>query len=351
MIRVAKLSSDEMVVLTRHIRDKATLPSIRERAQAIILAANSTKTDVIAVSFGRQPRAVRGWLTDWNTYKFASLFTGYIDNQNAAKLSKEQKLEIALILQNSPSEQALPKAFWDIPSLKKYIKAEFQIAYESKESYRAILKYADLSFKYPDTFDRHRDEDQVRLRIWEITEEIKKLRANGYSIFCADEVRIEQETEIRRAWLKKGQRTIVKINRQKESQSYLGFLDQEQFRCFVYKLDWQNSEEILKAMGRFLSYFPDQKIAIIWDNASWHRSKKLKAELRTGGILERVHLIAMPPYAPDENPIEHVWNTAKKHTANIQDDTFIETKTRFENFVRNKTFKYSFRGINRQHFQ
>ena len=49
-----------------------------------------------------------------------------------------------------------------------------------------------------------------------------------------------------------------------------------------------------------------KKIAIVLDNAPLHKSKEIREQLRQGGLMERVHLIAMPPYAPDHNPIEHV---------------------------------------------
>lgn len=58
--------------------------------------------------------------------------------------------------------------------------------------------------------------------------------------------------------------------------------------------------------------------------------------------MERVHLIAMPPYAPDYNPIEHVWNTAKQAVANIQQNTFAQTKQAFSDFVASRPFRYSF---------
>lgn len=58
------------------------------------------------------------------------------------------------------------------------------------------------------------------------------------------------------------------------------------------------------------------------------------------GLLERVHLIAFPPYAPDENPIEHVWNDAKDKIANFQRETFAETKSAFVSHITGRKFKY-----------
>ncbi len=103
-----------------------------------------------------------------------------------------------------------------------------------------------------------------------------------------------------------------------------------------------NSTEVLKVFKEFLKLYPDKRIAIVWDNAPFHKSKEIRQELRKNGILERVHLIPMPPYAPDENPIEHVWNTAKQKVANIQHETFNETKLAFANLITSQKFKYSF---------
>jgi transposase len=349
MIRIEQLTADEKWALRQQIKHSKII-LIREKAIAVMASNVGNSAIEIAEFMGKDIQAIRSWLKGWNSQKFASLFSGHKNNNNAAKLTSVQKEEIRQALLLPPSEYGIPKEFWDVPSLKKYIRAEFTVAYESRQSYYFLLKYSDLSFKYPNKFDVRRDEIMVKARIKQIGEEIVPiLKDDNWELFCADEVRLEQEAEIRRAWLKKGERTIVKANRTKQHQNYIGFLSQRyDHRCFLYKLDWGNSEEILKAMKRFLANFPNKRIAIIWDNAKFHTSKQIKEELKRGGILERVHLIAMPPYAPDENPIEHVWNEAKKHSANIQYDKFEQTKSRFENFVRNKPFKYTFRGINRQ---
>lgn len=90
----------------------------------------------------------------------------------------------------------------------------------------------------------------------------------------------------------------------------------------------------------FLQEYPNKKICIIWDNASFHKGLKIREALQAGGTLERVHLIAMPPYAPDCNPIEHVWNVAKGAIANIQYDTFEKTRTAFTDYIQSRKFNY-----------
>lgn len=316
---------------------------VRLKAQAILLAANGVNTDIIARTFDRKPRTIELWLRSWITYRMASIFTGHTDNNNAGKLTKEQLVEIKQVLQSPPSEQNLPKEFWDVPQLKTYVTATFGVTYESDRSYRFLLKFSNLSFKYPDTFDLRRDEVLIKERMKEIKTEIAPLLADeAWEVFACDEAKMQQDAIIRKVWLKKGERTVVKVNRKQEYQSYISFLNQKNGACEVYEMPWQNSEEVLVAMKLFLANHPVKKLCIVWDNAPFHKSKRIKEELAKGGIMERVHLIAMPPYAPDNNPIEHVWNTTKQNVANIQQDTFEKTKQAFSDFVASRPFMYSF---------
>ena len=350
MIRIEKLTVDEKWAIKRQIK-QTPLILIREKGQAVLMADNKLSVPTIADIVGKDVQVIRQWLKDWNERKLSSLFSGHEHNTNASKLTPMQKIEVKQALQSPPSDYGIPKEFWDVPTLRKYLRAEFDVVYECPQSYHFLLKYSDLSFKYPSTFDRRRDEELVASRVREIGKEIQALLKDAsWEVFCSDEVRLEQEAEIRRAWLKRGERTIVRVDRSHECQNYIGFLSQKTTRCFLYKIDWGNSEEVIKATSRLLSFFPNKRIAIVWDNARFHRSEEIRRALMRGGMMERVHLIPMPPYAPDENPIEHVWNEAKKHSSNIQYDNFEQTKSRFENFIRNKAFRYTFRDVNKKYF-
>jgi hypothetical protein len=60
------------------------------------------------------------------------------NNQHAAKLTRNQKLELKTTLQQPPSDQGLPKEFWDVPTIKEYVSAEFGVVYESVQSYHYL---------------------------------------------------------------------------------------------------------------------------------------------------------------------------------------------------------------------
>lgn len=336
------LSGLEKRLLREHAKS-SPLVLIRFKAQAILIATKDMAVEDIGDILDRKAYTVAQWLRDWHKRRLSSVFTGHKDNNNAGKLTREQLKAVRQTLQRPPSATGLPKEFWDVPQLKQYVKTEFDVVYESEQSYHFLLKFSNLSFKYADTFDRKRSEVLIEERMKAIQAELAPLMAdNAWEVFACDEVRMQQEAIIRRAWLKKNERTIVKVNCKKESQSYIGFLNQKTFACEVYEMEWQKSSEVLKAYEAFLKQHPDKKICVVWDNASFHKSKEIREQLKAGGLLERVHLIAMPPYAPDNNPIEHVWNTAKQHVANIQHEAFAQTKQAFSDFVASRPFRYSF---------
>jgi hypothetical protein len=50
---------------------------------------------------------------------------------------------------------------------------------------------------------------------------------------------------------------------------------------------------------------PSDRIIMVIDGAGWHCSEALKAP-------DNIYLLKLPPYAPELNPIEHVWDELRE---------------------------------------
>lgn len=286
-------------------------------------------------------RTVTRWLKDFSDHRESSLFSGNVKNENASKLTREQKQEIKKTLSQAPNDQGLPVEFWNVPKLKEYLSAVFGVLYESNQSYHFLLKFSNLSFKYPDKLSPRRDGVLIEKRIKEIREEISPLISDpDWVVLAADETRLQLESEIRRAWLTKGKRTIVKTERSKEHQNYLGFLDQRYGTCQVFEIDRGNQIETIKVLKKLVDQYPDKRVCVVWDNAKWHKGKLLRSNLSEDKSLERLHLISFPPYAPTHNPIEHVWQYAKSKISNRHEYPFQEIKQDFLASITNRVFDY-----------
>ena len=65
-----------------------------------------------------------------------------------------------------------------------------------------------------------------------------------------------------------------------------------------------------------LGQFPNQRLLILWDGASYHRSQEVRGflnEINQSLPTEqwKIHCIRFAPNCPSQNPIEDIWLQAK----------------------------------------
>jgi transposase len=339
VIKIA-LTKEEIFLLELHYSGAGSR-LIRERAHAGLLSDDGYSVPEIAKILRRDENTIRDWLHAFASSRIASIFPRYKNNTNASKLTKEQKEEIKKTLAKPPTDSDIPQEFWTLPTLKEYISGRFGVVYESDRSYHYLLEYAGMSWKLPSTFDQRRDEAYVTERMKEIRKKLKRLsRDKNTVILSADEARINWETETRRAWLKRGEKTVLKVTRDKIGQSYFGAWNHDNHVCHLIPLVWQNQETMIEALTQLTGIYANKKIVILWDNARWHKGRKLREKLKKGKPLQNIHLINYAPYAPDMNPQEHVWKYGKEMISNQTFETFDALKKYFESAISSKIFDY-----------
>lgn len=337
---------DERKVLLNWKKRSDTMTLIRLKAEAVLYASMGVSVEIIAASVDRSQRTVSEWLSDWKYHRLQSVVTAHARNQNAAKLTREQKADLKKVLESPPSEAGVSADFWDVPALEDVVKTEFGVEYESDSSYQLLMRFLGMSFKKPDPFDKRRDEAKIASRMEEIKEQVRDLLAEGYEVYTVDEVRVEHEAETRRMWLPRGERTKIKVDRKKSAHSFFGALSLTEKKMKIYPIvGQQNAEQSILMLSRLQRETPGKKIAAVLDNASFHHAKDLTKLFSPGEALERITPIFLPPYAPDHNPTEHVWNAAKGYISNLQRDTPEETFSAFMTYVTSRVFDYDFEHL------
>ena len=311
---------DEQRVLLNWKKRGDTMTLIRLKAEAILYSSKDVSVEIISELVDRSQRTVSEWLSDWSYYRLKSVVTEHSGNQNAAKLTREQKEDLKSVLKSPPSESGISANFWDVPALEDVVKTRFGV--------------------------ERRDEAKIAARMHEIKEQVRRLLDAGYEVYTVDEVRVEHEAETRRMWLPRGERTKLKVDRKKSAHSFFGALSLTKNKMKIYPITGQqNAEEITLMLARLQRETPGKKIATVLDNASFHHAKALTSLFSPGEVLERITPIFLPPYAPDHNPTEHVWNAAKGHISNLQRDTPEETFSAFINYVTGRKFDYDFEHL------
>lgn len=339
MLKITDISKEEESLLHEH-RKKSETGLIRERAHAILLLCQGrSAVDVASILFVNED-TVREWIHGFKEIRIASIFPKYKGNGNASKLSSQQKKEIVETLSKPPSERGIPGAFWSVGALKTYLSAEYGVVYESDRSYHHLFAISNFSYKLPDAFDKRRNDSLVEERMQEIHTELLKYTGDEWACFAADESSIVWETELRKAWLKKGEKTIIKADRIKQRQNYFGALNLRSGQHTLVPLIWQNTTTMIEALRALTEVYPNKKLCIIGDNARWHRSKELRELLGEGKEFSHIHFIWLPPYAPDNNPQEHVWKVGKDAIANRTYSSFKELVATFEAALTGRLFHY-----------
>jgi hypothetical protein len=114
----------------------------------------------------------------------------------------------------------------------------------------------------------------------------------------------------RRSWSKVGERTIID-NQQEYVNRYLySAIDPINGNNFhMIGFSDINTFSTNKFLENLKKEYKDYHLIIIWDNAAFHKSKKLKNEDLT--------IIFLPSYSPELNPVERFFQEIRKVTANM----------------------------------
>ena len=85
------------------------------------------------------------------------------------------------------------------------------------------------------------------------------------------------------------------------------------FECFEGKMESLRFIEFLKSLRESAGV----PIVVIVDGGSYHKSKSVINFVEEEGSLLKIKLVLLPPYSPELNPDEQVWNQAKKRLGQI----------------------------------
>jgi transposase len=130
---------------------------------------------------------------------------------------------------------------------------------------------------------------------------------------------------VRATWAPKGQTPVLRHRFSWTRLSMSGALAYrpdggEAALVFQIKEGAYNTDSLIEFLTDLHDHFGGEKVTLIWDGLSSHKSKQMKAWIAT----QRHWLLVepLPGYAHDLNPIEQVWGNVKTvELANLCPDT------------------------------
>ena len=118
-------------------------------------------------------------------------------------------------------------------------------------------------------------------------------------------------------WGKTDERIEVPVVNERQRQTYFGALDYRTKECWTQAYDTGNSQFTIEFLRYLQAQYPQKRLALVWDGATYHRSNELKAYLRSvnQGLAQEswnITCIRLAPNAPEQNPVEDIWLQAKR---------------------------------------
>jgi transposase len=125
-------------------------------------------------------------------------------------------------------------------------------------------------------------------------------------VFFFDESRFGLKPTLGRCWARKGVRVSAAVN-----PSYKNFYvyssvspsTGEPFHLFLPNVNTEMMNIYIREMA---AAYAESEIMLVMDQAGWHKSKKLE-------VPQNIHFHLLPPYSPELNPVEKLWQWLKRH--------------------------------------
>jgi transposase len=304
--------------------DHATLEAMRTRAVASVQAGESP--EVVAKALRINRTTIYIWLAAYRRGGWNGLKAKPVPGRPPKLDAKKLNWIFNTVTQKNPLQLRFQFALWTCEMIAKLIRDKYGIKL-SRQSVGRLLAQLGLSCQKPLYQALERNEALVKQWLRKEYPAIKALAIKQKAeIYFGDAAHVRSDHHAGRTWGKIGETPIVQATGARYGFSMISAITAKGHMRFMMIEGGVNSDVFIEFLKRLL-IGADRKIFLIVDRGPAHISKKTKAFVEDlGGALT---LFYLPPYSPDLNPDELVWNHVKTNsvgrTATIDKRSFKRT--------------------------
>ena len=288
--------------------DHKTREQIRFRAVKMVEAGESPERVIKALGFHRS--AIYQWIAKYREGGVDALKTRKITGRPTKLTGSQIKKIYDIITSKNPLQLKFEFALWTREMIKELIYDRYKIKL-SIVSVGRLLKKLGMSPQKP--LRRAYQQDKERVDRWLSREypQIRKMaRKEKAEIFFADEASIRSDYHSGNTWAVKGQTPVVKTTGARFSVSMISAVNARGYLRFMTINGRLNSEIFIDFLKRLI-HNVENPIYLIVDNHPVHKSIKVRKFVQS--TKGKLRLFYLPPYSPELNPDELVWNHVKNH--------------------------------------
>lgn len=290
--------------------DHKTLEEIRIRAVERVQAGESPEVVIRALGFTRS--CIYTWLAKYRAGGWGALKARALKGRPLKIRPAQIRWLYQTVTGKSPLQFRFEFALWTREMIRVLLRERFQLKM-SLASVGRLLKQLGLTCQRP--LFRATEQDPERVRAWREREypEIRdQARKTGAEIYFGDEAGVRSDCHAGTTWGIKGQTPVVHSTGRRSSVNMISAVSARghlRFMAIEGKVNGLVFTEFLKR----LMHGAVRPIFLILDGGSYHRSRSMKDYVAS--LDGKLRLFFLPPYAPQLNPDEQVWNYVKHHGA------------------------------------
>ena len=268
-----------------------------KRVTALLGIGREEPVRVVAAGVGVSPSTVDAWLRACLLEGVAGLRVQWRGGR-PRQLTKTQRQRLAEIIEAGPEAAGFPTGCWHALLIQQVIHREVGVT--SNVQYLAtLLGSLGFSFQKARFVSDHLDE--VARAAW-LAYTFPAWRAQaeaaGGLLLFGDEASFAQWGSLSYTWARGGQQPVVKTTGTRKAYQVFGLIELFSGRRFYQGIDGRFNGQSYVAFLTTVLHQTTEPLFLVQDGAPYHR--------------DRLHVIRLPSYSPDYNPIEFLWRATKR---------------------------------------
>jgi len=288
--------------------DHKTLEAIRIRAVEQVQAGESPEVVIQALGYSRA--CIYNWLAAYRSGGWNALRAKALLGRPRIISGYQMKWIYNAVTLKNPLQFKFEFALWTRRMIQTVIRDRFKIRL-SLASIGRLLAQLGLTCQKP--LMRAFQQNPALVEKW-LKEEYPRIRARakriGAEIFFGDEAGVRSDFHSGKTWAPKGKTPVVRVTGARFGFNMISAVSPKGQLRFMVVEGKVAAAQFCEFLRR-LVYKAPRPIFLILDGHPVHRSARVK-QLVTSleGIIE---LFFLPPYSPELNPDENVWNELKNN--------------------------------------
>ena len=287
---------------------RSTLEELRIRTVSRVRSGESPEVLAKALSLHRS--TIYGWLLKYQKGGHKALKAKPAPGRPPKIASLHLKWISDTLKNKTPKQLKLPFSLWTRDQLIKAFEMKFGIKMSRTNVSRILVK---LGFSFQRPAERFYQQDPVIVKQW-LEEDFPKIKAEAQKkkaeIYFGDESGICSRHPLNKTIGIKGKTPLVTRTAKRFKTNMISAISQRGACRFMVTESNVSSTVFLEFLKRLVDG-ASHPIFLILDNHPMHKTARVKEFVEsTNGMLKIFYL---PPYSPELNPDELVWNDVKNH--------------------------------------